>query len=348
MDVQSTQVNHRTGTERTRYPKGVLAIIIFALVTVGFIAVLKSPKSPVEPRPAPAPLPRVDYQALIKQKINGAARQDRAALNRFEDSLRKEIARYEPWFEYAASKSSEKAAKPEAMTAIVYYLAKDQIYKKRETDAYLTKELGPDLDPIVNGFSRDVKHVMDRLEYDLRGISVKLAIDLASIGPGVTPPSQRPIPRIDTWRDLDQALKDLGYKVGTVGVSTVFVADEIATSRFATNVVKGIAAISSRMFAKPIAKAATSSVIAAFDGPLPFGDIASLIGIVWAGYDISQMQTQFQEDVRVSTKNKLDGMRDAMNKRARTFAVSKVSEFKKLQEGMGNQATKQFEGKAGS
>lgn len=325
------------------------------MTAVGAIAFLESQKSPVVrpktsavPQPAAPPVLKVDYQALIKQKINEAAQQNRFAHKRFEDSLRKQIARYEPWFEYAARKSSEKAAKPEAMTAIVYYLAKDQIYKKGETDAYLTKELGPDLNPIVDGFSRDIQHVMNRLEYDLRGISVKLAIDLASIGPGAPPALQRPIPRINTWRDLDQALKDLGHKVGAVGVSTVFVADDIATSRVATNIVKGLAAISSRMFAKPIAKVATSSAVAFFDGPLPFGDIASLIGIAWAGYDISQMQTQFQEDVRVSTKNKLDGIRDAMNKRARTFAENKVSDFKKLQEGMGIQTNKQFKGKVGS
>jgi hypothetical protein len=322
-----------------------LAIILLALVTVELIAFLNIPKSPVEPRPAPPPIPKVDYETLVKQKINEASRQDGLALKRFEGSLSKVITRYEPWFTYAASKSSEKAGKPIAMGAIVYYLAKDQVSKKGETDAYLTKTFDPILKPIMVGFARDVKKVMDGLEYDLRSISVKLAIDLASIGPGAVPVSQRPIPRLDTWRDFDQALKGLGYKVG---VSTVYVVDDFADFKVVPDIVKRIATISSRMFAKPIVKAASSPVLATLDGPLPFGDILSLINIAWAGYNISQMQTQFQKEVRVSMKNKLDGIREAMNNRARIFAASKVSEFKKLQEGMGNQTNKQFEGNAGS
>lgn len=341
MDVQSTLVRHRTGTDRTR-----LAIIIFATVIVGLIAFLQFQKSSVAPRPAPPPIPKVDYETLVKQKINEASRQDGLVLKRFDGSLSKVIAYYEPRFAYAASKSSEKAAKPDAMGAIVYYLAKDQIFKRGETDAYLTKKFEPVLKPIVDGYSRDVKKVMDRLENDLRVISVKLAIDLASIGPGATQAPQRPILRIDTRSDFDQALKDLGYTV--VLVSKDFVTNDFASFKVTPDIVKRIAAISSRMFAKPIEKAASSSALAAVDGPFPFGDILSLLGIAWTAYDISQMQNKFQNDVQDSMKNKLDGIRDAMNKRAKTFAVSKISEFRKLQEGMGNQTNKQLERKAGS
>lgn len=344
MDVQSTQVSHHTGTDRTRYGS-VMAIILFALVALGLIAFLNIPKSPVEPRPAPPPVPKVDYATLVKQKINEASRQDGLALKRFEGSLSKVIAYYEPWFAYAASKSSEKAAKLGAMRDIVYYLVKDQIFKKGETDAYLTKKFDPVLKPIVVGFARDVKKVMDRLEYDLRGISVKLAIDLASIGPGAAPASQRPTPRLDTWRDFDQALKGLGYKVG---VSKVFVADDFSSFKVVPDIVKRIAKISSRMFATPVKKAAFSPVLAASDWIFPLGDILGLISIGWAGYDISQMQNQFQNEVSVSMKNKLDGIRDAMNEQARAFAAIKVSEYKNIQTRMGNQANKHFERKAGS
>lgn len=355
MKSQSTQASPRPGICGTRHTQISVLIVLLATAAVGIVAFLESqrspvvrPVAPVVPQPASPPVQKVDYQALVKQKTNEAGRQDRAAHKRFEHSLSEVIAYYEPRFAEAASKSSEQAAKPKAMGAIVYYLAKDQIYKKRETDAYLTQTLEPDLNRIVDPFARDVKKVIDRFEYDLRGISVKLAIDLASIGPGASPASQQPIPRFDTWREFDKSLKDLGYEVGVISASTVFIARDSAASRIATNILKDITAISSRMFAKPIAKAASSSALAALDGPLPFGDIVSLIGILWTGYDISQMQSQFQEDVRASTKIKLDGISDAMNRRARTFAANKITEFKNLQEEMGNQTKKQFEVKAGS
>ena len=80
MDVQLTQAGPRSRTDRTRYRRGVLAIVLPALEPVGVIAFLKSQRSPVNP---------IDYKSVVKQKTNDAYRQDDLALKSFHDSLEK-------------------------------------------------------------------------------------------------------------------------------------------------------------------------------------------------------------------------------------------------------------------
>lgn len=326
MDVQSTQAGPRSRTDRLRYRRGVLAIILLALVAVGVIAFLKSQRSPVNP---------IDYKSIVKQKTNDANRQDDLALTRFRDSLEKEIARYEPWFVYAASEAGSKASKPTAMEVIVYYLAKDQIYGRHETDNYLTKKIGPILDPIVDGFARDVNMVMDRFENDLRLTTVKLAIDLAAIGPGNPRLPRHDVPSVDSWAKFNQALKNLGCNTAGVAVSVAFDVTAIADSQVSAEILKRIVAASSRIFARQAARVVALVPLPALDGPLPIGDILALAGIAWTAYDISQMHDEFRDDVRKSTRAKLDEIRDVMNNRAKAFADSKVAEFKKLQAAMG-------------
>lgn len=127
------------------------------------------------------------------------------------------MARYEPRLEFAAKKSSLQVATPTAMGAIVYSLAMDQVSGTQETDAYLEKALQP-FKPIANAYARDVGVIMNRLEYDLRGNSVKLATDLAAIGPGAPKGPQRPVQNIKNWRDFDLALRNFWGSMLSLGV----------------------------------------------------------------------------------------------------------------------------------
>lgn len=342
MTVQSDE-SLRNGRDQARSNRGAWTSILLALVAVAAIVMLKSQKMPVDDS-----APRIDYPALVKQKTDEASRQDDLARRRFEDSLAKEMARYEPWFEYAAKKSSLHVATPEAMGAIVYHLARDKVLNTQDTDAYLDEALGPILKPIANAYARDVGTVMNRFEYDLRSISVKLATDLAAIGPGDPQTPQRAIPNVANWQSFDQVLKNLGFNVATVGVSTVFDASAIVSSRIGPEVLKRIAAIASRMFAKQVVRIAAIPVLVTMDGPLPIVDLLALAGVVWTGYDLYQMQSQFEIEVRDSTKSKLYGIRDAVNSQARTFAEGKFVAFNKLQASMGNQTNDRFKQGAGS
>ena len=338
----AVQSDERPSMERdqTRFNRGTWVIILFALVAVAVIVMLKNQKSPVVsgvPVPAPAPVPTIDYPALVKQKTNEAIRQDQQARKRFEDSLNKEIARYDPWFQYAANKSSLELATPTAMGAIVYYLAKDKVSGTQETDTYLENALGPILKPIANAYARDVGVVMNRLEYDLRGISVKLATDLAAIGPGDPREPQRPVPNVGNWRDFDLALKHLGFNVPTAVANLIANPNSIPAFRVGPVVLKRIAEISSRMFSKQVVRLAAAPVLATMSGPIPIGPLLTLAGIVWMAYDLQQMQKQFENEVRASTKTKLHAIRDVMNRHARKYSNDTLAASKKLQESMGNQ-----------
>ena len=344
MDVQSDE-RPRMERDQTRFNRGTWVIILFALVAVAVIVMLKNQKSPVVsgvPVPAPTPVPTIDYPALVKQKTNEAIRQDQQARKRFENSLNKEIARYDPWFQYAANKSSLELATPTAMGAIVYYLAKDKVSGTQETDAYLEKTLGPILKPIANAYARDVGVVMNRLDSDLRGISVKLAIDLAAIGPGDAKGPQRPVPNVKNWQSFDQALKHLGFNVPDVVATHLLTTNGIPSFRMGPIIQKRIAAISSRMFAKHVLRLAATPVLATMSGPIPIGPLLALANAGLAAFQLQQMQSQFANDVHTSTKTKLYAISNVMNGQARKYANDTLAAYQVLQASMGNQTNDRF------
>jgi hypothetical protein len=334
MAVQSDE-SHSMEKDQTRFSRGTWVIILFALVAVAAIVMLKSQNTPVVSG-VPDLASSIDYPALVKQKTDEASRQNQQARKHFESSVNREIARYEPWFEFAAKKSSLQVATPTAMGAIVYCLAKDKVSGTQETDRYLETVLGPILKPIADAYARDVGMVMNRLDYDLRGISVKLATDLAAIGPGDPKGPQRPVPNVGNWRDFDQALKNLGFNIPAVGVSTVFDAYGIASSKIGPVILKRIAAISSRMFAKHVLRLAATPVLTTMSGPIPIGPLLALANVVLTAYDLQQMQSQFANDVSTATRSELHAIRDVMNKHARKYADDKLAAYKKLQASMGN------------
>lgn len=222
-------------------------------------------------------------------------------------------------------------------------LAWDKVKNEHQADAHLTREIGPLIDPVVHALGRDVGAEMDKLESDLRRISVHLAFNLASFGPG-NPPAPR---RIDaathiTREFFEQALKNLGYHAAGVGVSIAFDAYAIANSRVGADVLKKIAAVSSRVFAKQVIRMAASTVLVLADGPLPIGDILAAVGLLWTAYDISQMQVQFENEIRMSTETRFGEVRSAMKAQVNVFAASKVSEFRELQSKMGSTSVELF------
>lgn len=335
MAVQSDE-SRSMERDQTRFNRGTWVIFLFALVAVAAIVMLKSQNTPVVSG-VPDLAPSIDYPALVKQKTDEASRQNQLARKRFESSLNREIARYDPWFKFAAKKSSLQVATPTAMGAIVYYLAKDKVSGTQETDAYLEKALGPILKPIANAYARDVGAIMNRLEYDLRGISVKLAIDLAAIGPGDSKGPQRPVPNVKNWQNFDQALKHLGFNVPAAAAAHLPTTKGIPSFRMGPLIQKRIAPIGSRMFVKHVGRVAALPALVAMGGPIPIGPLLTLAGIVWTAYDLQQMQKQFENEVRTSTKSELHAIRDVMNRHARKYADDKLAASKKLQASMGNQ-----------
>ena len=335
------QVALKLQTARSRLTPRTLAILLATLLTIGVVAVLKNQKKPVEQRPA-VTLPKIDYAKLAKKKVEDAIQQDELALKRFEASLRNALGTYGIKSAEAAEAISAQASQPDAMAAIVFYLAKDQITSGHQTDDYLNNLIQPIFVPIVDEFGNAVSFATATFENDLRRTSVQLAIDLASIGPGASENNRRTVPDADIRREFDSAVRNLGINVAVTVVLVPLDVASLIGSKGGPGILKGIRALASRMFAKQVVKLAATPALASIPSPLPIPQLIAVASLAWTAYGIYQMQNEFHDEVSTSITDKLGEISKAMKIRANDFALGKLNEHRSVQTAMADNTIKAF------
>ena len=294
---------------------------------------------PVVVKPAPIP---IDYRKLVAERVTEASRQDELAVTRFNEGLTKALLGYKARSENATSETAEKLSSAEDLAHILFYMAKDQTDSGHQTDDYLDSETQPILKPLLGNFGRDINVLIQTLDNDLRRISMQLAVDLASIGPGNSETPGQILLAPDVKREFDAAVKRLGADA-TLSVAQLFAKQIGAAIRMA--IPKRVAAIAARMFAKQVAKIAASSAIGSIPSPIPLPQVLFLGGLAWTAYDISTLSGDFRDEIYKSTKTELDGVGTTTRTYAQDFALKRTNEIRNIQTAMGSESLKAILGK---
>ena len=104
--------------------------------------------------------------------------------------------------------------------------------------------------------------------------------------------------------DFKIALANLGLNTALNSVYVLFDAHTLIATGLFKNLRKYIVDLARVAFKGPIKKAAASVAASLVDGPLPIGDIISVVFIGWTVYDISCIRSDFQTQVADSIYNK--------------------------------------------
>lgn len=315
-------------------------LIVVALIAVAAIVVLKLQKEPVVPRlPEPAP---IDYSKDVKKRVEQAITEDQAALRQFQTSLSAALTKYGSESDKAAATAAEYASTYDSIVRTIGYLAYDQLKGTDTAGAYLNALIEPLLKPPVDLLVRDVNAATLVLENDLQKISVRLAVDLAALGPGPAAVPKTFTSSQQVKQDFDKTLRNLGIDAAAIGVSAALDVYAIVSTRLIPRLVTTITAIAAKLFAKQVGKAVVVIMGPLADGPLPIGDVIALVFAAWTAYDIYQIQPKFHENVRTAVGNQLRETGAVVKGQASDNANSRVARFKSIQSRIGAESLKQL------
>jgi len=290
----------------------------------------------------PVPIP-IDYKRLVAEKVTEALRQDDLAVTRFNEGLTRALISYTARSDNVAFQTAEKLSSAEDLAYILFYLAKDQTNSAHQTDDYLDRETQPILNTLLEDFGRDTNGLIQSLDDDLRRVSVQLAVDLASIGPGKSDVPGHVMLTPDVKRDFDVIVKRLGIDVTVLSVTVIF--SKQIGAVISKVIPKRVASIAARMFAKQVAKIAASSAIGSIPSPIPLPQLILLGGLAWTAYDIWTIRDDFRADIYKSTKTELDKVGATTRTYAQDFVITKTNAFRNIQTAMGSESLKAILGK---
>lgn len=188
-------------------------------------------------------------------------------------------------------------------TYLVYLMAYDKAFGSVPSYAekFIHQELAKKIGPAFGVYSKKLEDAAEELKVNLYQNAFHYAMKVSQSGPDNHVKVQTPI--IKNEKDFEMALQGLGFKavinIPLLGLDFYYVIKS-NTLRVILRMVSNIAA---RLFARPIAVAAGSAVIAAADGPLPAGDVLAIGGLIWTGWDIISARSQFETEISNTMQN---------------------------------------------
>lgn len=236
--------------------------------------------------------------------------------NRFFNRNNEICDNYQKYFrQFADSLAAEKCTYSNC-TKLITYLAKDQITGSTSGSDYLNELFESSLDNKMDCFVKKINENMTAYQDEMEKISQKYAYNICTNLPSVSKLHFEKNRKFDT-PDFRIALANLGLQSAFNVVSLVFDARTIISTGLFRNLRKYIVDLARVAFKGPIKKAAVSVTASLVDGPLPIGDVLSVIFIGWTVYDISCIRSDFQTQVADSIYNKfleeIKNVRDQSN-----------------------------------
>ncbi len=309
------------------------------VLTIIYIVCSKYQQSPVV-RHASAPKSTGDYAVLIQVRSDQASRRNLNAMKLFEYDVNRAITEHESKLKNVANAAAENVAEYESVGRIIYFMARDKVKGRHDTEAFLDRETKPFMAHAIQELAQDVGEAVRKLEYELRLSTMQFAVDLAAISPSQTG-SVVNMDVDENRMDIQQSLRNLGFNVTGIVVAASFDAAVIAQSQLFRTVLRQISSIAARLFGKQIAWVGTSVVLAGVDGPLPVGDILAIAGILWTAHDINESRRTFKNEINISLDNLLMEAEHNIYKQAVAQQKDLVREYQKLQEQIGSQTLDQ-------
>ena len=278
------------------------------------------------------PIPKVDYQALVNAETSKAREQSQKILAGHKVSLVGVESQYAMRFSLAAYEASASAAEYKSILTLIGNLAWDQVKSTNGAESHLKSRIEPSITRVMSEFNLKMNSETAKFDNDLQKITVQMAANIASIGPGASRPQARVAPLEDMELEFKKLLKNLGWE-------TII----IVGAPLGYDIVKGlmpgmlrslnitVRSTALRMFAKQVARVAALPLVAAATGPIPIGAILAIVGILYTGYDMYQLQTNFESDVNVDLRAKINQVRYESMDNAEQYALSRAKKIQEIQ-----------------
>lgn len=315
--------------------KGALAGLLVVLVVSVIYVLLKLSEPSLWHQ---ASVPGINYQALVNEETSKARMQSQKMVAAFQVSLANLDTKYAARFSLAAYEAAASAAKYQSIILLINHLAWDKVNGTHEAESYLTSQIEPSIIPMVSEFSLNLNSETAKLDNDLQKVTVQLAANIAAIGPGDSRPPPRGDSQENTLPKFQQLLKQLGTTATGNSLLMVNSMIDLLGPRMLPALVSPIRASALRMFGKQIAKLAVLPFVATATGPIPIGPILAVAGGLYTGYQIHRMRADFEDDVYVGLKTRLDEIRTTSKANALQFASTKAKEIEKIQSMIGVKA----------
>ena len=215
-------------------------------------------------------------------------------------------------------------------TYLIYLMAHDTVYGSipSRAEEFVKAELAKRLGTRIGAYSKRMEDAADELMEELYHNAFHYAMKVSQSGPENQEQFKSLV--IKNEENFKMAIKNLGFKAAILtpilGLDFYLVI-KTKTMKPIRDMVTRIAA---RLFARPIAVACGSAVIAASDGPLPIGDIIALGGLLWTGYDIISARAQFENEISNSMQNLNQEMTRQMSDEIQRHSRELLGTFKKF------------------
>jgi rRNA-processing protein FCF1 len=177
------------------------------------------------------------------------------------------------------------------------------------SEAYVQEEVLKEVQPVLDACAGELNTALNRYERALRASTTTLAYELAQAGVGTASAPDEIQVGMPTQRDVDAALRDLGFDGVSIAVAGAFDIPAILNSTLLSGILGKASQLAATTFARPAAAAAGSAVVAAADGPLPVGDGIALLGGAVTAYQIYSARGDFEKAIKESLAKALPEMK---------------------------------------
>jgi hypothetical protein len=281
-------------------------LLVVGLATYFFMRPTPTEKTTVN-RPAGQTMGDAKYEDLIKREMATAAEDTRRAQREHSASVKRLISIHASKADSIADQAADRASEFATLTKTIYYLAQDQVTGGKETDRYLQEKIGPTVEPDLQSLAREVNAGIAAFDVEVRRITVQLATNIASIGPGTQPAPPRVVPPAMIGPEFNRIIAERGGKFADIAVEIgLDVVPKAIPKTMIMKLSQMCARIALRLFGKQVAKLVGSAVIGTATGPF---EIVVLAGaVIWTGYDVWQARIGYRDEVRATMKNQLDSV----------------------------------------
>ena len=273
-----------------------------------------------------------------------ALEQNRIAFQMFEKELEQLRVKHSARISRASRGISGQVATYSNCSSLIYYTACDQVQGSDYTVRFLNSQISPALDGEIRLLQADLNKAVEKFAWDLRRNMVTFATDLSNSvrDDGVK------VPTISLDKlaqpEFKQAMRALGTSAIGITVGLGFDVYAVWQTNLLPRLWGFVKSLVARVFARQLAVATASVSAAIIDGPLPFGDILTVGGLVWTSYDIYASRQEFEDQLEVALQANLSQAREEIFSQSLQAARNVCRQFDAQLGSVGKEILSQIEG----
>lgn len=311
-DLNYQEAPHNKATRVGTHLWLVISIIavVIALIFKDHLRIPVKPeaKTPAFILPVSAPVPPtvLNVPRQIPDNIDKSLKEkNERALKFFENRVGQIISDSETHLAINNKKFAFEISTFNSCVYLIYLMAYDKVKgsSESETTKYFNAQIGKSYDPIFARIDRELDLAVEKFKQDLMENGVSFATELCQYFNQNDKFNNIKFDKIQSEEDFNNALGQLGLTGAIHAVALPLDIAFVVKSEIFKRLLKNVMEIIVKIFAKPIAVAAGSAVIATADGPFPIGDVIAIGGLIWTCYDICSSRALFENEVLTSMTN---------------------------------------------